>query len=663
MRTALVTGLLLLAAAAPVGADAVLGLELPPLLLTDEGATGTLALRGDRWPARAEVEIRVDGRVAHRAPLTLRPDGGAVLRTLELPALPPLARGVHRVEVRLAGHAAEAEVRVVTGLLSILPPLLAIGLAILFREVLVALVAGIWLGASLIAGDPLTGLLRTGDRYAVDALADGDHASIAIFSLCLGGLIGVIARSGGAMGLASLVTRVATSRRRGNLATWGLGLLIFFDDYSNSLLVGSTMRPITDRLRISREKLAFLVDATAAPVSSFALISSWVGVEVGYIADQYTALGLEGDPYLVFLQTIPYRFYPLLMLWFGLLLVLTQRDFGPMAAAEARAAANGEVSRPGASPASDFEAEELSPPAGSRPRWGLAVFPIVVVIAAAMIGMWATGVTNLAEARAAAEAALRSASSPAEVAAAERQLGLTEPTLAAVVGQANSLKALLWAALLGGLAAIGASVATRVLSLRAAMEAWVAGVRSIALAVIILVLAWSLGAVCQELHTATFVIQALGGWLPASLLPASVFVIAALVSFATGTSWGTMGILFPLVVPLAHQLAPDRPEVVLSAIASILAGSVWGDHCSPISDTTIMSSMASSCDHVDHVRTQLPYALLVGGVSLVVGELATGLGLYGPLVALLVGMALLAVLVRVLGRPVPPPPKTADEEA
>ena len=201
--------------------------------------------------------------------------------------------------------------------------------------------------------------------------------------------------------------------------------------------------------------------------------------------------------------------------------------------------------------------------------------------------------------------------------------------------------------------AILLAVARRILTLREAMEAWVAGVRSIALAVLILVLAWALGDVCRGLHTADFLIGAIGGWLPAGLLPAVVFVIAAVVSFATGTSWGTMGILFPLVIPLAHQLAPADSAIVLGSVASILSGSVWGDHCSPISDTTIMSSMASSCDHVDHVRTQLPYALVAGLVSLVVGELATGMGLFGAPVALVLGVVIITLFVRFVGRPVP----------
>jgi len=576
----------------------------------------------------------------------------SVFSSLSLAAFAVVAV-VGLADVALAQDVARSAPEGMPAWLSSLPPLLAIVLAVALREVVVALVAGVWLGATFVNGyDPFIGLLRTADTYAVGALADADHASIVIFSLLLGGMIGVIARSGGALGMAELVTRVAKTRLSGSIATWLMGLAIFFDDYSNSLLVGTTMRPITDRLKISREKLAFLVDATAAPVSSFALVSSWVGVEVGYIHEQYAALGIEGDPYVVFLQTIPYRFYPLLMIAFVLMLIVTKRDFGPMRAAERRSLHEGKLVRDGADPASDFDAEDLRPPEGTRPRWIDAMIPIGVVIATAMIGMYLTGHASLMEAREAALAARDAATTPEAVQQAEASLRLLEVTLQNIVGKADSLKALLWSALLGGLAALGLAIGRRTLSVRAAMEAWVAGVKSISLAVMILVLAWALGQVCKDLETADFVIQAIGGWLPAGLLPALVFVIAAATSFATGTSWGTMGILFPLVVPLAHELAPTDSTVVLSSVASILAGSVWGDHCSPISDTTIMSSMASSCDHVDHVRTQLPYALAVGGVSLVVGEIATGLGLWGAPVALLLGAAILFGIVRFVGRPV-----------
>ncbi len=645
-----------------------LEVELPRLALSNAPFSLEVRPTGEAWGERAELTVTAGGRTLARREVALREDGALVSSITFEELTAPASSEAVTVQV-LGQAAARARLRVIPAWLSVLPAVIAIVLAIAFREVVVALVAGVWLGATIVEGyDPLAGLLRAADSYAVGALADPDHASIAIFSLLLGGMIGVIAKSGGAQGLATLVTGFAKDRLTGALATWLMGLAIFFDDYSNSLLVGTTMRPITDRLRISREKLAFLVDATAAPVSSFAIVSSWVGVEVGYIADQYAALGIEGDPYLVFLETIPYRFYPILMLFFGLALILTKRDFGPMLAAERRAIETGALVREGSDPASDFDSSELSPPEGTKPRWINAVLPIAAVILTAVIGMAVTGYDSLLEARAAAELAVDEARRALELApvgteadahaqlaleSAERALSLLDINLRNIFGKADSLRALLWAALIGGLLSILLAVGQRILTVRLAMESWVSGVKSISLAVMILVLAWSLGDVCDHLHTAEYVIQALGGWLPATLLPAMVFVIAAGVSFATGTSWGTMGILFPLVVPLAHELAPDAPVVVLSAVASILSGSVWGDHCSPISDTTVMSSMASSCDHVDHVRTQLPYALAVGVVSLVCTQIAVSAFPGAQWVALVVGAAILYGVVRFVGKPLP----------
>jgi len=488
------------------------------------------------------------------------------------------------------------------GALSLLPPLLAIGLALAFRQVVLALLAGVWVGAWLHAGgDPLSALLHGASGHVVDAVADRDHATILVFTLLLGGMVGVLTRSGGGAGLAALATRRATSPRSGQLATWGLGIAVFFDDYANALLVGSSMRPVTDRLRVSREKLAFLVDATAAPVSSLALVSSWVGVEIGYIADQYERIGVDADPYAVFLRTIPYRFYPLLMLFFGLVLVLSKRDFGPMARAEARARKTGALLAPGARPASEFAAaaEDV------RPRAANALVPLGALVAAAVAGFALAG---------------------------------------------DSLLALLWGSVAGCTAAVLSATALRSLSLAEALDAWLGGLQAMLLGAVILVLAWSLGAVCDAVGTAPYLVDLIGEGIAPGLLPAAVLLVSAAVSFATGTSWGTMAILFPLVVPLAHELAPGSETVLLGSVSSILAGSVWGDHCSPISDTTVLSSLAASCDHVDHVRTQLPYALAVGGVALLFGELPVGLGLYGPWVGLALGAGAVLGLVAALGR-------------
>jgi Na+/H+ antiporter NhaC len=419
---------------------------------------------------------------------------------------------------------------------SILPPLLAIALALLFRHVLLALVLGVWLGAFLISGlSPLASFARLLDTYIVNAIADRGHASILVFSLLLGGMLGLMTQSGGAKGLASWVSTDVTSRRRGQLTTWFLGLLVFFDDYANSLLVGSAMRPVTDRLRISREKLAFLVDATAAPVASLALISSWIGVEVGYIGDQFTHLGIERDAYLTFIETIPFRFYPILMLVFVAWLAFRERDFGPMLRAERRALEEGLVSRPGSQPASDFHEESVPEDVPGRPM--NALIPVVVVVLVAAVGIYIDGRFKVLSA------------------------GM-EPSLRTIVGEASSSAAILWGTGAGCLAALALSVGSGALSFGSSIEAWMSGMRSMLFAAVILVLAWSLGAVCRDLDTASFLIGAVGDWIAPAWIPATVFVMAALVSFATGTSWGTMAILFPLVVPLAHQIAPgDGPQL------------------------------------------------------------------------------------------------------
>ncbi len=634
----LVGTLMILSASAVLAQEAtepiVIEVELPELALT--GVEFAATVRISRPPDQpAEIPYRVIDRNTGRAipggmgRLTFFDETGRPKPTAQMGNLRLPHAGTIPLQFEIGQwRPIERTIRVVPGWLSVAPPILAIGLAMIFRQVIVALLAGVWLGA-LIRFDyaPLIALLRAADTYVIDALTDHGHASIIVFSLLLGGMIGVLAKSGGALGMATLVTRFATSSKRGQLSAWLMGILIFFDDYSNTLIVGSTMRPITDRLRISREKLAFIVDATAAPVASMALISSWIGVEIGYIADQYRALGIEGDAYVIFLRTIPHLFYPILMLIFGFIVIFTRRDFGPMWRAERRARRTGKLMADEARPASDFEDPTIAPKPDAPRRWINAAVPVVVVITTILVGMYLDGRAQL----------LRSGGAL---------------TLQNIFAKADSFKALVWASLLGCTVAILMVVGQRILSLMEAMDAWLTGVKSLVLAVLILVLAWSLGAVCGDLHTANYIISAIGGWLNPAFLPALVFLISATVSFATGTSWGTMGILFPLVIPLAHQMAPGQETIMLGTISSVLAGSVWGDHCSPISDTTIMSSMASSCDHIDHVRTQLPYALTVGLIGVLVGDLPTGLGWWSPWVGLLLGAILLIAVIVMVGKPV-----------
>ncbi len=523
------------------------------------------------------------------------------------------------------GGEARPSVRTLPGWTSLLPPLVAIILAILFRQVVLSLLAGVWLGAMFVFhADPFTGLLRTVDTYVIGSLSDSGHLTILVFSFLLGGMLGVIHRMGGTRGIVTVVSGWARSARSGQLSTWIMGLLVFFDDYANTLLVGTTMRPITDRLRISREKLAYIVDSTAAPVASLAVISTWIGVEVGLIHDAFVSAGMERDAFAAFVTSLPYRFYPIFALAFGFFVALSGRDFGPMLRAERRARRQGKVLRDGARPLADFETGALEPPPDKPHRWINAAIPILVVVVGVILFIYTGG------RRAALEAG-----GPMD--------------LKTIVGGADSYAALLWASFLGSVTAIVLAAGQRILSLNEAVDAWFHGAKSIFLAAIILTLAWSIGMITTEMNTAGYLVHVLGDVLNPRFIPVLVFVASGATSFATGSSWSTMAILIPLVIPLAHRLAPGSELILAGTISSVLAGSVWGDHCSPISDTTVLSSMASSSDHVDHVNTQLPYALVVGAVGMAVGDIPTAFGV--PYwVSWGLGLVVLWLLLRFVGR-------------
>ncbi len=545
--------------------------------------------------------------------------------------------GSHQVEARAGGVSASTHLRILPGWASVIPPLVAIGLALLFRNVLPALFAGVFVGAWLAYGNLVSAFTRTIDRYIVNAITDPSHAKIIIFSMLLGAMIAVVSRAGGTQGIIDRLAPYATNPRRGQFATWLMGILVFFDDYANTLIVGSTMRPVTDRLRVSREKLAYIVDSTAAPVVAVFPISTWVGFEVGLIGDALIDSELALNPYTTFLASIPYRFYPLFALFFGLTIALTGRDFGAMLKAERRARNEGKLLEDGAVPLSNLSDKTLQPPEGAPHRAFNALVPILVVIVTTVGGLVATG-----------------------VAAVGPRTGPWTAWMREVVAQSDPFNTLLWASLAGLLAAIILALGQRILNLRQAAETTVDGFRSMVMAFTVLTLAWSIGAVCEDLHTADYLVGLTQGILAPKLLPAVVFILAAAVAFATGTSWGVLSIMTPLAIPLAHGLAvpagwaagtPEHAHILIATIASVLAGSVWGDHCSPISDTTILSSMATGSDHIAHVRTQLPYALGVGGFAVFGGILPASYGV-PPWILLLVGLAAIVLVIRFRGRTV-----------
>jgi Na+/H+ antiporter NhaC len=575
------------------------------------------------------VEVLVDGRPIDH--LRLNP-GTNIVRIDH-----DLAAGPHRLTARTGDSSQEIQLRILPGWFSVLPPLVAIGLALLFKDVLLSLFAGLYFGALLLFGwNPVTAFARSIDGFVAPALADADNASILIFSTLLGGMVGVISKSGGTQGIVDRLADYATNARRGQIATWLLGILIFFDDYANTLIVGSTMRPITDRLRISREKLAYIVDSTAAPIASVVPISTWIGFEIGLIATSFEQLGLPYNAYTTFIASILYRFYPILALVLGFTIAFTCRDFGPMLRAERRTSQTGRVVGEKDVPLADFDEGALAPPKAAPRRALNALLPVSTVIVVTVVGLLTTG-----------------------AAVVDRgDYSTTFKWLREVFSNSDSYRALLWASLGGVLVAMLLALLQRILTVREATAAMVRGFKAMLLALIVLLLAWSLGDICDQLHTADYLVELSSGVLLPQWLPVLVFLLSAGTSFATGSSWGAMGILMPLVIPISHGLSvaagyPVGSEgfylFLVGTISSVLAGSVWGDHCSPISDTTILSSMASGCDHIAHVRTQMPYALAVGFVAMLVGDIPTAYGV-SPWLSLLIGSLIIVGLVRWFGK-------------
>ncbi|MCK4235481.1 MAG: Na+/H+ antiporter NhaC family protein, partial [Candidatus Krumholzibacteria bacterium] len=346
----------------------------------------------------------------------------------------------------------------------------------------------------------------------------------------------------------------------------------------------------------------------------------------------FTSLGIERNPFTTFVASLPFSFYPILAILFVLFIILTGRDYSMMLEAERRARITGKVSSDTAMPLSNIDSESVSTAEVVKPRWINGVIPIAVVIAVAFIGLIHTGRASL------------------------KASGHVEISLLAAIKESNSFKALLWSSFAGCLTAGLLALCQRLLSLTETVASWINGMRSMLNAIIILVLAWCIGRVCTELHTADYLVHNLSEVLTPGFLPLIVFLLAMGISFSTGTSWGTMSILTPIVIPLVFGMVKatglsgsELEPILLASIAAILSGAVFGDHCSPISDTTIMSSMSSAADHIDHVRTQLPYAITVGCTSLVFGYFFTALGIHS-LISLVTGSVFLFGVLRIVGR-------------
>lgn len=555
--------------------------------------------------------------------------------------------------------------------MSILPPLIAIFLALIFKEVIFSLLSGIFIGAAImgIYADGVigifTGFFRIIDTYLIHSLNDTGHLSVIVFSIIIGGIVAIISRNGGMQGIVNRVSKFANSARNGQLATWGLGIAIFFDDYANTLVVGNTMRAITDKLKVSREKLAYIVDSTAAPVSAIAFVTTWIGAELGYISDGLSTINadevvINEGVYSIFLNSLSYSFYPILTLFFIFYIIIREKDFGPMLKAEQRAR-KGTVVNPEDNNADLTELKDLEPVQGIKYRAVNAIIPVAIIVFGTLVGLLFTGFETLQHQLVAKNSALELANwgdiwENMHILDNAPQ-GFTKK-LGTLIGASDSYVALLWSSLLALFSAILMTVSQRIMSLEKSIETAISGFKTMMPAILILVLAWALASVTDEMHTAEFLTGVMGDAVPPWLIPAITFILAGFVAFSTGSSWSTMALVYPLILPAAwaicnsdvyHYTTADSMAIFYNTVSAVLAGSVLGDHCSPISDTTILSSLASGSNHIDHVKTQIPYALTVGSVAVVIGTLLSAVGL-SPLLALLLGVGVLVLIVELLGK-------------
>ncbi|WP_247001847.1 Na+/H+ antiporter NhaC family protein [Halosolutus gelatinilyticus] len=538
------------------------------------------------------------------------------------------------------------------GALSLVPPLLAIVLAIVTRKAVLSLFLGIWSGGILHAGGPILfddpggwlrglvtegtispeanffgdpvswgegvvtsgfGLVPTFDWIVAAIIADdGFHAQILLFTLLLGSGVAMIWNLGGSYAVRDWALSKIETPRGAGVAAWLLGVLLFFDDYANTAIVGSAMKDVSDQLRISREKLAYIVDSTAAPVATLA-ISSWVAFQLGLIRDAYSDLGVEDPPsaFEVFLNSIPFNMYAILAIAMVAIVVVSRRDYGEMLDAEHRSWRTGKVYREDAQPMQDVEAD-LGEPAAATPRLVNFFAPVAVLVVVTVGSALLTGHES--------GASLYDMVTNADYAAA-----LTYGSFAMVVS----------GFVLGRVYDI--------FDFREATDTTIDGFGIMLTAVSILVLAWGIGEVVAALATGDYVATYVGEFLPAAVLPAVVLLTAAFIAFSTGTSWGTMAILTPIAIPVAWGLANDH-TMVAAVVGAVFSGAIFGDHSSPISDTTVLSSTFTGADLVDHVRTQLYYAVTVGIVAIAL-LLVWGVTRITPLVLLPIGVAVLIALV------------------
>ncbi|WP_066497361.1 Na+/H+ antiporter NhaC family protein [Abyssisolibacter fermentans] len=498
------------------------------------------------------------------------------------------------------------------GILAIVPPLVAIVLSFLTKRVLVSLFLGIFAGGIIIArGNPFGGIAYSLDKIVL-SLTDDWNAKLLLFNLLMGAGVAFIWKLGGSRALTNWAKSKIKSRKSAGIGAWLLGIIVFFNDYVNAAIVGNVFRDVCEEYNISSERLSYILDSTAAPVATF-FISDWIAFQISMVQTGMDVAGItEVSAFQGYLMSIPYNLYCIFAVIFVGMLVISGKDYGPMLKAENRAITTGKIVNEGASPMMDVS-YELGEPKDVKSSLFTFFAPIIALVAVTLFGFWWTGRAggnNLTDV-----------------------LGASDPALA-----------LLWGSF--AMTLVGILMALRVMDIKETMDTFLDGLKLMLLACVILVLAWSLGGVTGDMKLADYIVSKLGGAISFGFIPVIIFILGMLISFSTGTSWGTMTILTPIAIPLTYKLTGDAVTAV-SIAGIVFSGAIFGDHCSPISDTTVLASIFSGADHIDHVSTQIPYALTAAFVALVMYSLYSfvGVSIY-YLIPL--GIILLYVLMNVL---------------
>ncbi|WP_231444812.1 Na+/H+ antiporter NhaC family protein [Brevibacterium zhoupengii] len=456
------------------------------------------------------------------------------------------------------------------GVVSLIPPLLAILLAVLFRNVVVALFTGIFVGLLIVIGpNPVTTTMGLVTDHLAPVVTDSYNAGVMILLFFIGGFVALVERSGGGAALAAKAARLINTRGKGQISAWLGGLIIFFSDLGTPLIVGPIFEKIFDKLKLSREKLAWILDSTSSPVAVLIPFIGWGIYIMGLIREEFDREGLQTSEFTVFVQAIPFQFYAILAVTAIPVVALTRTDFGAMRRAEQRVRDTGELHWPNSKPLRQADSAVNAETNGeSRP---IVIWLPLLVLFVTLFSILVT-------------------------------LGFPAEPVPGEEFRAALSTAYLFAAIV----LIALMLIFKVNPIGAILGTYVKGMEKMISVVLILVLAWTLGGLLEAMGTANFLVEMMSGVVPAALVPVLIFVCAAVMSFATGSSWGTFAIMIPLAIPVAFGL----DAAVIVCIGAVLSGGIFGDHCSPISDSTILASTGAGTDLVDHVKTQIPYAVI-----------------------------------------------------